>query len=169
MAVHVGVVGSQNPPAELEAIAERVGRELATAGAVVVTGGLGGVMAAAARGAAEAGGMTIGILPGLDRREANRWIRSAVPTGLGELRNGLVVRSSDVVLAIGGEYGTLSEIALALKADIPVVGVATWSLTRPDGGADTGVTVADPEDAVRTALALALPDSGWRPRQDDPG
>jgi uncharacterized protein (TIGR00725 family) len=107
MVIHVGVVGSSTPPPQLEAIAERVGRELAIAGAVVVTGGLGGVMAAATRGAVGAGGMTIGILPGLDRKEANPWVRAVIPTGLGELRNGLVVRASDVVIAIGGEYGTI--------------------------------------------------------------
>jgi uncharacterized protein (TIGR00725 family) len=154
MVIHVGVVGSSTPPPQLEAIAERVGRELAIAGAVVVTGGLGGVMAAATRGAVGAGGMTIGILPGLDRKEANPWVRAVIPTGLGELRNGLVVRASDVVIAIGGEYGTLSEIAFALKSGVPVVGVATWSLTRPDGSFDDGMTVVDADNAVVTALAL---------------
>jgi uncharacterized protein (TIGR00725 family) len=154
MVVHVGVVGSSSPSPQLEAVAEQVGRELAIAGAVVVTGGLGGVMAAATRGAVEAGGMTIGILPGLDRKEANPWVRAAIPTGIGELRNGLVVRASDVVIAIGGEYGTLSEIAFALKSGVPVVGVATWSLTRPDGSVDDGMTVVDADSAVVTALAL---------------
>jgi uncharacterized protein (TIGR00725 family) len=152
--VHVGVVGSAVAAPELEAIAERVGRELALAGAVVVSGGLGGVMAAASRGAVRAGGMTIGILPGSARDQANEWVRVAVPTGFGELRNGLVVRASHVVIAIGGEYGTLSEVALALKTGVPVVGVGTWSLIRPDGGTDRGIIPVEVDDAVPTALAL---------------
>ncbi len=154
MDVHVGVVGSADAAPEFEAIAEPVGRELALAGAVVVSGGLGGVMAAASRGAARAGGMTIGILPGPARDQANEWVRVAVPTGLGELRNGLIVRASDVVIAIGGEYGTLSEVALALKAGVPVVGIGTWSLIRPDGASDRGVIPVEVDDAVPTALAL---------------
>jgi len=90
---------------------------------VVVAGGLGGVMEAASRGAAQAGGSVIGLLPGLDRAAANRWVTIALPTGMGELRNGLVVRAADAVIAVGGAYGTLSEVALALKAGKPVVGV----------------------------------------------
>ena len=83
-------------------------------------------------------------------------MRVAMPTGLGELRNGLIVRASDVLIAIGGEYGTLSEVAFALKLGVPVVGVGTWSLVRPDGTADAGVVVVEPADAVPTALALAV-------------
>jgi uncharacterized protein (TIGR00725 family) len=112
-------------------------------------------MEAACRGAAEAGGVTVGILPGDHRRDANRWVAVAVATGMGELRNGLVVRTADVVLAIGGEYGTLSEIALALKIGRPVVGLRSFALVRPDATPDTGVLVArDPADAVARALAL---------------
>jgi uncharacterized protein (TIGR00725 family) len=113
-------------------------------------------MAAACRGAAEAGGLTIGILPGNDRHDANRWVRVVLPTGLGELRNGLVVRSAHSLIAIGGEYGTLSEIALALKAGCRVVGLRTWELARPGGVPDLGIVVAtDPADAVARALELA--------------
>jgi uncharacterized protein (TIGR00725 family) len=108
--------------------AELIGRGIAEAGHVVVCGGLGGVMAAACRGSAEAGGMTVGILPGNDRAAANRWVRLALPTGLGELRNGLVVRAADVVVAVGGAYGTLSEVALALKTGVPVIGLRTWGI-----------------------------------------
>jgi uncharacterized protein (TIGR00725 family) len=154
MPVHVGVVGSGEPTPALETIAERIGRELALAGAVVVSGGLAGVMAAASRGATEAGGLTIGILPSSSRKDANRWVRAAVPTGLGELRNGLVVQASDVLIAIGGEYGTLSEVALALKAGVPVVGVGTWTLTRPDGTPDQSIIAVDVSEAAATALAL---------------
>jgi len=104
-------------------VAEQVGARLVSGGAVVVAGGLGGVMEAASRGAAQAGGSVIGLLPGLDRAAANRWVTIALPTGMGELRNGLVVRAADAVIAVGGAYGTLSEVALALKAGKPVVGV----------------------------------------------
>jgi uncharacterized protein (TIGR00725 family) len=123
----------------------------------VVCGGLGGVMAAACRGAAEVGGLTVGILPGRDRTLANPWVGIAVPTGLGELRNGLVVLASDVVVAVGGGYGTLSEIALALKLGRPVVGLSTWDLTRPDGAPERAIVLAaDPAEAASAALALAL-------------
>ena len=155
MALHVGVIGSGEPDAELEHIAESIGRAIAESGAVVVCGGLHGVMEAACRGAADAGGTTIGILPGPDGAAANPWVTTAIPTGLGELRNGLIVRASDVLIAVGGEYGTLSEIAFALKVGRPVVGVRTWTLLRPDGAADTAVVVCEPEDAVEVALALA--------------
>jgi uncharacterized protein (TIGR00725 family) len=124
----VAVVGAGDASAEQRAAAEEVGRLLAEAGAVVVTGGRGGVMEAASRGAFEAGGLTIGILPGSDRREANPYVRAAVPTGMGEARNALVVRAADAVVAIGGEWGTLSEIALARKTGKPVVGLDSWAL-----------------------------------------
>lgn len=113
--------------AQVEA-AEAVGQGTAQRGAVVVCGGRGGVMAAACRGAHSAGGLTVGLLPGYDRAEGNEWLSVAIPTGLGELRNGLVVRAADVVIAIGGAYGTLSEIALALKTGVPVVGLGTWPI-----------------------------------------
>jgi uncharacterized protein (TIGR00725 family) len=139
---------------ELEA-AEEVGRLVAEGGAILVCGGLGGVMEAACRGARSAGGLTLGILPGRDRREANRYVEVAVATGLGEARNALVVRSADAVVAVGGAYGTLSEIALALKGGTPVVGLGTWELAR-GGVADTGVIRADSAaEAARTALDLA--------------
>jgi uncharacterized protein (TIGR00725 family) len=113
-------------------VAEEVGRLLAQAGAVVVTGGLGGVMEAASKGAREAGGTTLGLLPGADRREANAWLSVAVPTGMGEMRNALVVRSADGVVAVGGEWGTLSEIAFARKTGKPVVGLGSWDLDGVD-------------------------------------
>ena len=124
----VAVVGPGEASGEQLDVAAEVGRLLASRGAVVVTGGLGGVMEAASRGAAAAGGLTIGLLPGLDRAAANPSVRVAIPTGLGELRNGLVVRAADAVIAVGGEYGTLSEIALALKAGKRVVGIGSWAI-----------------------------------------
>jgi uncharacterized protein (TIGR00725 family) len=152
----VAVVGPGDgaSAAELEA-AETVGRLLAEAGAVVVCGGRGGVMEAACRGARSVEGLTVGILPGRDRREANPFVVVAVPTGLGEARNALVVRAADAVVAVGGAYGTLSEIALALKAGTPVVGLGTWELAR-GGEPDTGIRrAASAEEAAVTALELA--------------
>jgi uncharacterized protein (TIGR00725 family) len=113
-------------------VAEEVGRLLAEAGAVVVTGGLGGVMEAASKGAREAGGTTLGLLPGADRSGANPWLTVAVPTGMGEARNALVARAADGLVAVGGEWGTLSEIALALKAGKPVAGLDSWELEGVD-------------------------------------
>jgi uncharacterized protein (TIGR00725 family) len=150
---YVAVVGGGEASAEELAAAEEVGRGLAAAGAVVVTGGLGGVMEAASRGASQAGGLVVGLLPGRSRTEANAWVGVALPTGLGEGRNLVVVRSADVVVAVGGEWGTLSEIAFALKAGTPVVGLGTWELAR-GGRPDGSIVVAhDAADAVRLSLA----------------
>jgi uncharacterized protein (TIGR00725 family) len=129
----IGVIGAGTCDDSQATLAEEAGRLVARAGALLVCGGLGGVMAAACRGAKSAGGMTVGLLPGLDRDDANEWIDVAVPTGLGEARNVLVVRAADALIAIGGEFGTLSEIGFALKAGKRVVGLATWELPqRPD-------------------------------------
>jgi uncharacterized protein (TIGR00725 family) len=124
----VAVVGAGEAGEGLAALAEEVGRELAARGAVVVCGGLGGVMAAACRGARAGGATTVGILPGADRAAANPWVDVALATGLGEARNALVVRAADALVAVGGGHGTLSEIALALKAGTPVVGLDTWEI-----------------------------------------
>ena len=156
MALQVAVVGASSAGEELRATAEEVGAALASAGATVVCGGLGGVMEAVCRGAKAAGGLTVGFLPGTDPSEANAWVDVVVPTGMGEARNILVVRSAEVVVALDGEYGTLSEIALALRAGTPVVGVHTWSLVRGDGQDDAGIVRApDALTAVSTALRLA--------------
>jgi uncharacterized protein (TIGR00725 family) len=145
---YVAVVGPGDATAKESEAAATVGRALAEAGAIVVTGGLGGVMEAACRGARDAGGMTVGILPGADRRAANPAVTVALPTGLGELRNGLVIRSADAVVAVGGAYGTLSEVALALKAGVPVVGLSTWEIEGIE-------RVAGPAEAAERALELA--------------
>ena len=123
-----------------------MGRLLAEHGAVLVCGGLGGTMEAACRGAKQAGGTTVGLLPGESRSDANRFVDVAIPTGLGEARNALVVRSADVVVAVGGGYGTLSEIALALRAGKRVVGLGTWEI-------DGVVAAAVAEAAVAEALS----------------
>lgn len=123
---YVGVIGAGDCSDKIYQIARDVGLEIGKKGWVVVCGGLGGVMEAAARGCTEAGGTTVGILPGLEKESANPYIEIPIPTGLGEGRNLLVVRASDVLVSIAGEYGTLSEIALALKIKKPVIGLETW-------------------------------------------
>ena len=146
--------GAATDPEDTDAALD-VGRGLAEHGAIVVCGGLGGVMEAACRGAAEAGGVAVGILPGADRRDANRYVGVAVPTGLGEGRNVLVVRMVDVLIAVGGEFGTLSEIALALKLGKPVVGVGTWELAKAGGPVAAIEPAEDASEAVGRAIALA--------------
>jgi uncharacterized protein (TIGR00725 family) len=143
-APYIAVVGAGDDgvPPELLAAAEAVGAELGRRGAVVVTGGLGGVMEAACRGARSAGATTLGILPGDDRRAANAYVDIAVATGMSELRNGLVVRSADALVAIAGGAGTLSEIALALKAGKRVVGLDTWAIEGVVRAADAAEAVA---------------------------
>ena len=133
-------------------MAEQVGGGIARRGAVLVCGGLGGVMEAAARGASATGGLTIGILPGATADEANSFIDVPIVTGLGEARNALVVGSSDAIIAIAGEYGTLSEIALALKMGVPVVGLGTWQLRAPDGGVPPIVAAQSAAEAVEKAF-----------------
>lgn len=123
---YIGAIGAGACPAPTYELARKLGFEIGKQAWTLVCGGLKGVMEGAARGCVEAGGMTVGILPGLDRRSANPYITIAVPTGLGDGRNLLVVRSSDVLVAVSGGYGTLSEIALALKAGKPVIGLETW-------------------------------------------
>jgi uncharacterized protein (TIGR00725 family) len=151
---YVAVCGPSLATEEEAALAQEVGRRLAQAGAILVCGGLGGVMDAAARGARQAGGMAVGILPGDNRAGASRHLTVAVPSGLGEARNVLVVRAADAVIAIAGEFGTLSEIALALKMSKRVVGLGTWDLSR--AGAEDPVTRAEtPEQAVALALEPA--------------
>jgi uncharacterized protein (TIGR00725 family) len=124
---YVAVVGPGEATAAELALAEEIGARLVDLGAAVVTGGLGGVMEAACRGAKSRLGLTIGLLPGLDRGEANGWVDVAIATGLGELRNGLLVRTSDALVAIGGGAGTLSEIGFALKIGRPVIGLGTFT------------------------------------------
>src|SRR2546422_8450224 len=146
---YVAVVGGGTCSEEEAQAAERIGALLARANAVVVCGGLSGVMEAACRGARREGGLTVGILPGSDRGAANPHVVVAVATGLGELRNGLVVRSSDAVVAVGGECGTLSEIGFALKLGKRVVGLATWELSKKP---DPILRASSAEDAVRLVL-----------------
>lgn len=148
----VAVVGDGLCGPETAEVARQVGRLLAERGGAVVCGGLGGVMAAACRGAKEAGGLTVGILPGDDARQANPYVDVPVVTGMGEARNVLVVKTAEAVIAVEGRYGTLSEIALALKLGKPVVGLNTWELAR-GGQVDPGIQpAATPLEAVERAL-----------------
>ena len=143
----IGVIGSGSADKEQLALAEAVGRLIALHGALLICGGLGGVMEAAARGANAVGGITIGILPGLDKNSANPYISVPIATGLGEIRNAVIVRSSDVLIAIGGEYGTLSEIAFGLKTGKTVIGIETWDIKGI-------IKASGAEDAVQRALRL---------------
>ena len=126
--LQIGVIGAGKRNEETDRIALEVGREVARSGAILICGGLGGAMEAAARGAKEQFGTTVGILPGSDRDHANPFIDISIPTGLGQARNTIVVKASDALIAVGGGYGTLSEIALALKMGKPVIGINTWDI-----------------------------------------
>jgi uncharacterized protein (TIGR00725 family) len=151
---YVAVIGATNATEwELET-AEQLGRLLAEEGYVLVCGGLGGVMNAAARGAASAGGTSVGILPGDDRIGASPHLTVAVASGFGEARNAIVARSADAVIAVGGEFGTLSEIALALKMGRPVIGLGTWALGRDDLDRDPIVRAETPQEAMGRLSAL---------------
>jgi uncharacterized protein (TIGR00725 family) len=142
---YVAVCGASEPDPEQRVLAREVGRRLAEAGAVVLCGGLGGVMEAASEGAGEAGGTVVGILPGADRGAGNPHLTLAIATGLGEARNAVLTCAADAVIAIGGGWGTLSEIGLARKRGRPVVSLASWELE--------GVPVAvSAEEAVRSVL-----------------
>ena len=147
--------GPDPAPDDVAAEAEEVGRLLAREGAVLVCGGLGGTMEAACRGAASEGGLSVGILPDADRSRANPYLTVAIPTGMGEMRNALVVRAADAVIAIAGEFGTLSEIAFALKIGVPVVGLGTWELRKAGQPVDAFTRVDDPSAAVAEAIRLA--------------
>ena len=160
--LHIGVIGEGVCSRRVATLAERVGRAVAGAGAVLLCGGLGGVMEAASRGAAQAGGLVVGLLPGFEARDANRWVRVPIVTGMDQARNVILVRSSDAVIAVGGRYGTLSEIALALKLGRPVVGLGTWRLAEPDGRRVPLLTARTPEEAVARALRAARRAGGGR-------
>ncbi|MBI5286358.1 MAG: TIGR00725 family protein [Deltaproteobacteria bacterium] len=148
-AILIGVIGGGDYNPEIDRVAEEVGRGIARRGAVLINGGLGGVMEASARGAKGEGGLTIGILPGISPREANPYIDIPIPTGLGDMRNFLIVRSAHSIIAINGGYGTLSELAIALKLGRPVIGIKTWEISK-----DITV-VANAKEAVERAIDAA--------------
>ena len=148
--------GSQCSKGEAK-LAEEVGRQLARRGAILVCGGLGGIMKAACRGASLEGGTTVGILPGDNSQAANPYVQIPIVTGLGEARNIAVVKSAQAVIAIGGSYGTLSEISHALKSGIPVIGLNTWALSRNYQEDKSIIPAQSPTEAVDKALELATP------------
>jgi uncharacterized protein (TIGR00725 family) len=158
----IGVMGPGSCAPEIYELAYRVGFGIACKGAILICGGRGGVMEAAAKGAREAGGLTIGILPGPDASEANPYIEIPIVTDLGNARNVINVLTSESIIAIDGAYGTLSEIALALKCGTPVVGLHTWNPAAPGDKPLPITLVATPEEAVDAALAMA----GARGRKD---
>jgi uncharacterized protein (TIGR00725 family) len=150
--VHVAVVGPSEADERILDLAEEVGAEVARAGAVLLTGGMGGAMEAASRGAHREGGVTVGVLPGATRDRGNPYLDLSIPTGMGEMRNALLIRSADGVVAVGGGVGTLSEIALALKLGKPLSGLHTWRAEV--GGTGNIVPVADsPREAVARVLS----------------
>lgn len=151
----IAVIGGSEPSIEEAQLAEAVGRELAKQGAILVCGGLGGVMEAACRGASSEGGITIGILPGDSRQAANPYVQIPIATGIGYARNIAVVKSAQAVIAIGGSYGTLSEISYALQSGIPIIGLDTWSLTRNAQQDKSIILAQNAVEAVNTALNLA--------------
>ena len=151
----IAVIGDSSCSPEEAKLAETVGELLAQQRVTVVCGGLGGVMEAVCRGVKSKGGQTVGILPGQNSSTANPWVDIPVVTGIGEARNVAVVRSAQAVIAIGGRYGTLSEIAYALKSGIPVIGLNTWSLSRNGEKDDSIVRVRSAAEAVNKAVSLA--------------
>ena len=151
----IAVIGGEKPSPREARLAEEVGRELAMQGAILVCGGLGGVMEAACRGAQSEGGVTVGILPGESRQAANPYVQIPIVTGIGHARNVAVVKSAQAVIAIDGNYGTLSEISYALDSGIPVIGLNTWSLSRNGRQDDSIILAQNPAEAVDKALNLA--------------
>jgi len=154
MQTYISVIGVGTEREDLNKLAYEVGRLVAERGAILVCGGLGGIMDASARGAKEAGGRTVGILPGPSRAGSSEYLDVAIPTDMGHARNALVVRAADGVIAVGAGYGTLSEIGLALKIGKPLVGLKTWVLYR-EGEKDEGIIFANtPGEAVEAVFGM---------------
>ena len=152
--IFIAVIGGNDVSSQIEALAEDVGREIARQGAALVCGGLGGVMEAACRGADSEGGLTVGILPGENRLDANPYVKIPIATGIGYARNAAVAKSAQAVIAIDGSYGTLTEIAYALQSGIPVIGLDTWSIAINDHENTGIIRAANPKEAVEKALGL---------------
>jgi uncharacterized protein (TIGR00725 family) len=154
--LRIAVVGDRNASGDLVAAAEAIGGAIARKGGVVVCGGMGGVMEAASRGAAAAQGIVVGILPGGAAHEGNTHVTIPIVTGMGEGRNIIVARTAEAMIAVGGAYGTLSEIAYALALGVPVIGYRTWTLHREGQSADPIRRAATSEEAVEMAWAAAM-------------
>ena len=151
----ITVIGGAEPSPQEAQLAEGIGRTLAKQGASLVCGGLGGVMEEACKGVKSEGELTIDVLPGESRQAANPYAQIPIVTGMGYARNAIVVKSAQVVIAIGGSYGTLSEIAYALQFGIPVIGLNTWSFSRNGQQDNSIILVQNPTEAVNKALNLA--------------
>jgi uncharacterized protein (TIGR00725 family) len=152
----IAVIGGSQASKQEIKTAEDIGRELAKRGVTIVCGGLGGVMEAACRGASSEGGITIGILPGENRNEANRYVQIPIVTGMGYARNVAVVKSAQAVIAVGGSYGTLSEIGHAIQSGIPVIGIDSWSLIKGSKTNSSIITAKNAIDAVEKAFDLII-------------
>ena len=150
--MNIGVIGGGRCSTKVAQMAEDVGRELAKHGITLICGGLGGVMEAACRGARQAGGRTIGILPGNNAEDANPYVEIPIVTGMGEMRNVIIVKSVQAVIAIDGEFGTLSEIGHALAKGIPVVGLNTWELCKQGKLNESIIVAENAKDAVEKVL-----------------
>ena len=148
----ISVIGASKCSAKEARLAEEVGRELAKRGAVVICGGLTGVMEAVCRGAKSEGGLTVGILPGNNRNDANPYVDIPILTGMGYTRNPVVVRTGQAAIAVGGKYGTLSEIAYALQEKIPVIGLGTWKLATGKSKDESIIIANNASDAVDKAM-----------------
>jgi uncharacterized protein (TIGR00725 family) len=152
----IAVIGACEPSKEVADLAEDVGRELGRRGLTLVCGGLGGVMEAACRGAKATGGTTIGVLPGSDPHAANPWVDYPICTGLSHARNVIIVKTGRAAIAIGGAYGTLSEIGHAMSDGVPVVGLRTWGLVPCDESPDNSILVVNnAQEAVEMAVEAA--------------
>jgi len=150
--VIIAVIGNREAEPPQLKLAEEVGREIARAGAVLICGGLTGVMEAACKGAQSEGGLTIGILPGNSTRDANPYVQIPIVTNIGYARNVIVVKSARAVIAVGGGYGTLTEIGYALDAKIPVIGIKTWALSRNGENEKSIISARSAKEAVRLAM-----------------
>ncbi len=140
--IKIGVIGGREASSEILKLAEEAGKEIARRGAVLICGGMGGVMEAACKGAKEANGTTVGILPTVSPDDANPYVDISIPTGMGVARNVIIINSCDGVIAIGGRYGTLSEIAFALQKGIPLVSLRSWNFE------ESIVQINSPNEAV---------------------
>jgi uncharacterized protein (TIGR00725 family) len=150
----IGVIGASQPPDELLPIAEKVGEEIAKRGGILICGGMGGIMESACKGAKRSGGLTVGILPTITRDSANPYIDIPIVTGIGYARNIIVVLTSEAIIAIGGAYGTLTELAFALHFNIPVIGIRTWRVESEFTEVKGIIYVDEPEEAVRIAMEV---------------
>jgi len=150
----IGVIGESSPSLEGKKLAFEVGVEIAKARAILICGGLGGVMEEVCKGAKSNGGITIGVLPGTDKTSANPYVDIPIVTGLGEARNIIIVRSSQAVIAVEGSYGTLSEIAFCLKLNVPLIGLRTWKLERQNHEIPPLIYVQTAKEAVSKAIKM---------------